>query len=158
MHAYSFEKLDVWQRGRELNKLVYHLSRQLPNDEKFGITSQVRRATISVSCNLAEGSARANGKEQARFSKIAYGSLMEVMNLLITSADLNYIQQSEVDHLRPLVEELSRKINALRLSQHLNPSTFSKLMLQHIRQHRPPGRPVVAHVATPDIKVVTDAF
>ena len=117
MHAYTFEKLDVWQRGRELNKRIYQLSTQLPNDEKFGIVSQVRRASISVTCNLAEGSARTRGKEQARFSEIAYGSLMEVLNLLITSADLSYIHHSDVDNIRPLIEEISRKINALRLSQ-----------------------------------------
>lgn len=117
MYTYAFEKLDVWQRGRELNKQVYQLSRQLPNDEKFGITSQVRRASISVTCNLAEGSARTKGKEQVRFSEIAYGSLMEVLNLLITCVDLNYISPSELDSIRPFVEEISRKINALRLSQ-----------------------------------------
>ena len=117
MYTYAFEKLDVWQRGRELNKQVYQLSRQLPNDENFGMTSQVRRASISVTCNLAEGSARTKGKEQARFSEIAYGSLMEVLNLLITCVDLNYISPSELDSIRPFVEEISRKINALRLSQ-----------------------------------------
>jgi four helix bundle protein len=117
MHAYTFEKLEVWQRGRELNKQVYHLSLQLPNDEKFGMTSQVRRASLSVTCNLAEGSGRTKGKEQARFSEIAYGSLVEVLNLLITAVDLKYIHQSDLADIRPLIEEISRKINALRLSQ-----------------------------------------
>ena len=117
MHAYTFEKLEIWQRGRELNRQVYQISRQLPNDENFGITSQLRRASISVTCNLAEGSARINGKDQARFSEIAYGSLMEVLNLFIVCVDLSYIHQHELDRIRPLIEEISRKINSLRLSQ-----------------------------------------
>ena len=117
MYTYAFEKLDVWQRGRELNKQVYDLSKLLPNDEKFGITSQIRRASISVTCNLAEGSGRTKGKEQARFSEIAYSSLMEVLNLLITCVDLNYIQQLEIDKIRPLIGEISHKVNALRISQ-----------------------------------------
>ena len=116
-HAYAFEKLDVWQRGRELNRQIYQLSGQLPSEEKFGIVNQVRRASVSITCNLAEGSARSNGKDQARFSEMAYGSLMEVLNLLITAVDLNYLQPLDVDRVRPLVEEMSRKINALRLSQ-----------------------------------------
>jgi four helix bundle protein len=117
MYAYAFEKLEVWQRGRELNKQIYRLSKQLPDDERFGIISQIRRASISVTCNLAEGSARATGKEQARFSEIAYGSLMEVLNLLITCVDLDYLVSSVVDDIRPLIEEISRKINALRVAQ-----------------------------------------
>lgn len=117
MHAYPFEKLNVWQCGRVLNKQIYEITKNLPNDEKFGITSQLRRASISVICNLAEGSARVKGKEQARFSEIAYGSLMEVLNLLITCADLDYISSAHVQGIRPFIEEISRKINALRLSQ-----------------------------------------
>jgi four helix bundle protein len=116
-HVYAFEKLDVWQRGRDLNKQVYQLTQQFPGEEKFGIVTQVRRASVSVTCNLAEGSARTTGKDQARFSEIAYGSLMEVLNLLITAVDLNYLQAAEIDQARQLVEEMSRKINALRLSQ-----------------------------------------
>jgi four helix bundle protein len=54
MHIYAFEKLDAWQLGRELNKKIYQLSKNLPNDERFGVISQIRRASISVTCNLAE--------------------------------------------------------------------------------------------------------
>ncbi len=117
MYSYAFEKLGVWHRGRELNKQIYGLSKLLPSEEKFGIISQIRRASISVTCNLAEGSSRTKGKEQARFSEIAYGSLMEVLNLLITCVDLGYLQPNELDLTRPLIEEIAHKINALRVSQ-----------------------------------------
>jgi four helix bundle protein len=117
MYTYAFEKLDVWHRGCELNKQIYEISRRLPQDERFGVVSQIRRSGISITCNLAEGSGRTKGKEQARFSEIAYSSLMEVLNLLITCVDLKYIEQAEVDAVRPLIEEISHKINALRVSQ-----------------------------------------
>ena len=117
MHIYAFEKLDAWQLGRELNKKIYQLSKNLPNDERFGVISQIRRASISVTCNLAEGSGRTKGKDQARFSEIAFSSLMEVLNLLIICVDLGYLDHNEVESIRPLIENISRKISGLRTAQ-----------------------------------------
>lgn len=117
MRTYYFEKLDVWQKGRSFAKLVYSLSQKFPPDEKFGIVSQIRRAAVSVCCNIAEGVNRNTGKEQARFTEIAYGSLMEVLNLLILSNDLAFISEKEVIECRMLIEELSNKLNSLREAQ-----------------------------------------
>lgn len=117
MKQYSFEKLDVWQKGRLLVKAVYQLSKGFPADERFGMTQQIRRACISVTCNLAEGSARITGKEQARFSEISFGSLLEVLNLLIAAVDLDYITEATLAENRPLIEEIGNKLNALRESQ-----------------------------------------
>ncbi|HMU46608.1 MAG TPA: four helix bundle protein [Chitinophagaceae bacterium] len=74
MHTYSFEKLGVWQDARELVKYIYSLTSALPIEEKFGIVSQIRRAAVSISCNLAEGSGRKSKKDQAQFYRIAFGS------------------------------------------------------------------------------------
>ena len=98
-------------------KEVYTLSKAFPDDEKFGMVSQIRRACVSVNCNVAEGSSRHSGKDQARFTEIAYGSLLEVLNLLLIASDLSYVKEEEVDRLRPMVEELSNKLNALRNAQ-----------------------------------------
>lgn len=117
MKQYFFEKLEVWQRARILVKEVYQLTQKMPPEEKFGLTAQIRRAALSVTCNLVEGVSRTTGKEQARYSEIAYGSLMEVLNLLILSADLSYITTSEMDTHRTIIEEISHKINQLRKSQ-----------------------------------------
>ena len=117
MHTYSFEKLEVWQLGRDLNKRIYKLSQQLPSDEKFGAMAQIRRASLSVTCNLAEGSGRRSGKDQARFSEIAYSSLMEVLNLLIIFVDLEFLNQADLDVTRPLIENISRKVSALQSAQ-----------------------------------------
>ena len=117
MRAYYFEKLDVWQKRRLLMKSIYTISQKFPPEEKFGIISQIRRAVISINCNIAEGVSRQTGKEQARFTEIACGSLMEVLNLLILSQDLLFISDEEVIQLRPLIEEISNKLNSLRETQ-----------------------------------------
>lgn len=114
MRLYSFEKLEVWQKGRLLVKVIYQTSKKFPAEEKFGMTQQIRRACISVTCNLAEGSARITGREQARFSEIAFGSLLEVLNLLIAAVDLDYLLEEDLNQQRPMIEEIGNKINALR--------------------------------------------
>ena len=68
MRVYSFEKLEVWQLARKLTANIYKISKIFPEDEKFGLTSQIRRAAISITSNIAEGSSRQTGKEQARFT------------------------------------------------------------------------------------------
>ncbi len=117
MRLYSFEKLNVWQKARELNKNIYLISNQFPNEEKFGLTSQIRRAVISVSSNIAEGSSRKSGKEQARYTEIAYGSLLEVLNQIILANDLKYIDSATVLKTRELIEEIGNKLNRLKESQ-----------------------------------------
>ena len=66
MRKFSFEKLDVWQLSRKLTVKVYKISKEFPEEEKYGLTSQIRRAVISVSSNIAEGTSRQSGIEQAR--------------------------------------------------------------------------------------------
>lgn len=117
MRRFYFEQLEVWQTGRQLIKKVYNISGLFPADERYGLTQQIRRACISVNCNLAEGSGRITGKEQARFTEIAYGSLLETLNLLIIAVDLDYIRTTDEMEIRPLFEELGNKLNALRKTQ-----------------------------------------
>ena len=126
MRKYTFENLDVWKKSRILVKRIYEITRSFPNEEKFGLTSQIRRASISISSNLAEGSSRQSLKDQARFSIMAYGSLMEVLNQLILANDLEYISQDKVLEIRPLIEEISNKLDKLTKSQqsrHTNQKT-----------------------------------
>ena len=118
MYKYSFEKLDVWQLSRELVKDIYTITNDFPIDEKYGLISQVKRATISVSSNLAEGAARKTAKDQAHFTTIAYGSLMELLNQLILASDLDYISIEKLSELRPKIEAIGNKLNSLRNSQY----------------------------------------
>jgi four helix bundle protein len=113
MMKYSFEKLEVWQDSRELTKLVYSITRGFPDDEKFGITNQMRRSVISVSSNIAEGSYRATGKDKSNFMIIAYSSLMELLNQTITSLDLKYINDDQYNEIRKQIEKVSNKLSAL---------------------------------------------
>ena len=116
--VYSFEKLEVWKKSRELVKEIYQLTQSFPNDEKFGLTNQIRRATVSVSSNIAEGSTRQTDKEKARFYELAFGSLIEVLNQLILASDLGYIAEIELNKIRPEVEAVGRMLNALHKSTH----------------------------------------
>ncbi|HLR77367.1 MAG TPA: four helix bundle protein [Balneolaceae bacterium] len=85
MGRISFEKLDVWQMSREFTAAIYEITSKFPAFEKFGLTSQLRRASGSVSSNIAEGSSRATAKEQGRFYNLAYSSAVEILNQLIIS-------------------------------------------------------------------------
>ena len=83
----------------------------------YGLTSQTNRAAISVAANLAEGSARTSRKDQAHFSQIAYGSLMELACLLILAVDLGFLSPEEESDVRLQIESVSRQLNALRKAQ-----------------------------------------
>ncbi|MBN2744928.1 MAG: four helix bundle protein [Marinilabiliaceae bacterium] len=110
---YSFERLEVWKRSRVLVKDVYGLTKGFPLDERYGLTNQIRRAIISVSSNIAEGSTRQTEKEKGRFYEIAYGSLVEVLNQLIIANDLDYLDHNVLNAVRPEIEETGRMLNGL---------------------------------------------
>lgn len=114
MNTYSFEKLDVWQNSRSLIKEVYLTSKPFPTEEQFGLTSQLRRAGISISCNIAEGVSRWSGKEKIRFIEIAYGSLMEVLNCFILAMDLEYINNKQLEVLRIKIDVIAGQLNGLK--------------------------------------------
>tara|TARA_R110002073_G_scaffold56835_8_gene144446 strand:+ start:2663 stop:3028 length:366 start_codon:yes stop_codon:yes gene_type:complete len=116
-YAFSFEKLNVWVNSKELVTEVYKLTRNFPDEEKFGLTNQLRRASISIASNLAEGTSRQTNKDKAHFSTMAFSSLMEVLNQLIIAKDLNYISDSDYKNLRTHIEKKSNMLNALRKSQ-----------------------------------------
>ncbi len=79
MYVFSFEKLEVWKESILLVKTIYKLTDNFPSTEKFGLISQLRRASISISSNLAEGTSRNTNKDKAYFSNVAYSSTMEVL-------------------------------------------------------------------------------
>lgn len=117
MKNYSFEKLNVWQRSKDLCVQIYKLTDNFPVSEKYGFNSQLRRAALSVSSNLAEGSSRISYKEKARYTEIAFGSLMEVLSQLLVAKDLELINDEELMVLRSTIEEIGNKLNKLKISQ-----------------------------------------
>lgn len=113
---YSFEKLEVWKDSKSLVVDIYRLSQGFPTNEKYGLTSQIRRAAISVSSNIAEGSSRNTAKDQAYFYTMAYSSLMELLSQFLIAFDLELITENELAEVRPQIEKVSNKLNALRNS------------------------------------------
>jgi|JI7StandDraft_1071085.scaffolds.fasta_scaffold03166_4 four helix bundle protein len=116
MKIYGFEKLVVWQDARQLCLLLYKNTKDFPKDELFGITSQIRRAGISITCNIAEGTSRWSQKEKIRFIEIAYGSLMEVLNCTILASDLEYLSDETYLQIREKVDQVSFMLTNLKKS------------------------------------------
>jgi four helix bundle protein len=116
-HEYPFEKLNVWQEARKLVKATYEITGSFPQREIYGLTSQTNRAAVSVAANLAEGSARRSRKDQAHFSEISYGSLMELACLFILGNDLGILPAEEENKLRFSIQDVSAQLNALHRSQ-----------------------------------------
>ena len=111
--VYSFEKLTVWQEAKKLVVEVYHLLDSFPNFEKYALCDQIRRATVSVPSNIAEGSGRKSLKEQIHFLEIAYGSLMETYNQLLIAIDLAYISKESVEEIKSSIDSVAKMINGL---------------------------------------------
>ena len=117
MKIYSFEKLNVWKESLELVTSIYKITNNFPREEKFGLISQIRRATVSVSSNLAEGTSRKTNKDKAQFTTISFSSAMEVLNQLIISKELDYISENDYILVRQRIEKITNMLNSLRNSQ-----------------------------------------
>lgn len=107
-----FSDLVVWQKAMELGKLVYQLTKRFPVEERYGLTSQIRRAALSVSSNIAEGHAR-QGKEFVSFLSIARGSLAETESQLLFAVAIGYLALGDIEPVRALATEIRRMSAAL---------------------------------------------
>ena len=110
----GFRNLEVWQRGMELVEAVYRLTAGLPAEERFGLTSQARRAAVSVVSCIAEGHARHTTREYLRFVGIAAGSLAELRTQLEIAARLGWLDAERLTDLEDRAESLSRMLTRLR--------------------------------------------
>ena len=113
---FNFEKLDVWQRANEFADLVYKVTRAFPDGERFGLTNQMRRAAVSVSSNIAEGSARSSRTDNARFLEIATGSLFEVVAQSFIGRRQGFLTEPDFKTLYATAGELGRMLSGLRRS------------------------------------------
>ena len=113
---FRFEKLDVWHKAVELADHVYDATDAFPDDERFGLTSQMRRASVSVSSNIAEGSGRSSDRDFARFIDIGYGSLMEVVSQGHIATRRSLLRQVNLEALKDEAEQLARMLSGLRSS------------------------------------------
>jgi len=108
-----FRKLLVWQKAHQLTLSIYRVTRTFPEDERYGLTSQMRRSAASIGANLAEGSARRSDKDFARFVQIAFGSATEIEQHLILAKDLGYLSEEDYATLDGQVVDVKRMLTGL---------------------------------------------
>ena len=113
-HKFSFETLEVYDKARELVKDVYIIQNKFPQEEHYALGDQVRRAAVSITANLAEGSGRKSLCEKIHFIEISFGSMLEVFCELQTACDLGYITEQQFDELRPQFTDVAKMLSGLR--------------------------------------------
>ena len=110
--SYSFESVVAWQKAHAFTLLVYRLTREFPKDETFGLTSQFRRAAVSIEANIAEGYKKMSKADKLRFLNIAEGSLAECRNYVILARDLEYVNEQQYNSLFVALEEASKLLTS----------------------------------------------
>ena len=110
---YSFEKLDVWKNAKALNVIIFKTTKQFPSKE-FEIKSQINRAAFSICANIAEGSGRKKGKDQAQFYKIAYSSNLELINHCILCVEFEMLELDIFENqIKPLADSINKQLSGL---------------------------------------------
>ena len=107
----SFKDLECWQKAHEFVKEVYRVTKHFPEDERYGLTSQFRRAAVSIAANICEGYRKMSKADKLRFMNIAQGSLEECRYYVILSLDIDYVDQPTHDRLEYLINGASWKLN-----------------------------------------------
>lgn len=107
----SYKELIVWQKSMILVKEIYLISATFPSDEKFGLISQMRKSSVSIPSNIAEGWGRLSKKNYVQFLRISRGSLFELETQLLITKELNYI--SDCESIKNLIIEISKMLNSL---------------------------------------------
>ena len=110
---HNYKEIKIWQKGRELVKFIYELTKKFPKEEVYALTSQVRRAVISIPSNIAEGAGHFSNKEFSRFLEIAYASSCELDTQIILALDLDFINQNELNDFSNYIGEIQKMLNGL---------------------------------------------
>ncbi|MCZ7607077.1 MAG: four helix bundle protein [Planctomycetota bacterium] len=119
MAELNVRELDVWKVSMDLVAEVYRATRSWPKEELYGLTSQIRRAAVSIPSNVAEGQGRNSTQEFLRFLGISYGSLMEVQTQLLIAERLGYLDGTQAKEVVQLAERVAKLINGLKRSLNL---------------------------------------
>jgi len=110
---HNYKELKVWQKARELVKFIYQLTQGYPKEEIYALTSQIKRAVISIPSNIAEGAGHTSKKEFSRYLGIAYASSCELDTQIILSYDLNFINHDELNDSGNYIDELQKMLSGL---------------------------------------------
>lgn len=111
---FNYKKLVAYQRAKALVKMVYGLIRKFPKEEQHALCDQLRRAVVSVTSNIAEGTNRSTYPDKVRFLEMSYGSLMEVHSQMDVACDLGYISSEELSQIEELVLSIAKPLSGLR--------------------------------------------
>ena len=114
MENFSFQRLETYRVSIDFVKDVYSVTNSFPESERYGLSSQVRRAAVSISSNIAEGVSRISDKEKSHFIEISYGSLMEVLCQMEISKDIGYITEKKFEEIELKIKRLSKLLTSLR--------------------------------------------
>lgn len=106
--------MEAYKEGKKLVKEVYRLLKRFRKEEQYAMCDQLRRAVISITSNIAEGSGRSSSKEKVHFLEIGYGSLMEVLSQMDVACDLEYITKEEFNNIEVMVENVGRPLSGLK--------------------------------------------
>ncbi|MFZ4725000.1 MAG: four helix bundle protein [Paludibacter sp.] len=109
----SHKELKVWQKGIELVKSIYEITKSFPNNEQFGLVSQMRRAAVSIPSNIAEGCGRHSEKELIHFLYISIGSASELETQTIISHELNFLEKAQAEQILEMISEIIRMTSSL---------------------------------------------
>ena len=121
METFGYRKLVVYQKAKEVVKHTYHLLKKFPADERYAMCDQLRRASVSITSNIAEGVNRYSVKDKIHFIEFAYSSLMEVSSQFEIAEDLGYISPEERLSMDILTEEVARLLSGLQKSYKIEP-------------------------------------
>lgn len=113
MGAKNYRDLVAWQKEMEMARSIYKITEQFPSQENFGLTTQLRRAAVSVSSNIAEGEGRGSRQDFIRFLYIAHGSLREAETQILLAGSLEYVNSETVEQVMSLAGEVGRLIQGL---------------------------------------------
>jgi four helix bundle protein len=116
---HNFKELKIWQKGRKFVKDIYILTRKFPKEELIVLTTQMRRAAISIPSNIAEGAGRGTDKDFSRFIDIATGSSFELESLIYVGFDLEYYSEEELDIYLEKIQEIQKML--FHFKNHINP-------------------------------------
>ena len=109
----SYKDLIVWQKSYQLTLAIYSITKQFPKDELFGLTSQMRRSSVSLPSNIAEGNARFSKKDHLQFIRVAYGSGAELETQIYIAKSITYMSQLDFGKTETLLEEVMKMLNSM---------------------------------------------
>ena len=116
MEVFGYRRLVAYQKAKEVVKMTYKLIKKFPSKERYGMSDQLRRASVSITSNIAEGINRYSAKDKAHFIEMAYGSLMEVSSQFEIAEDLKYINIEDRSNIDILISDVARLLSGLQKS------------------------------------------